>query len=182
MGTTAVAHAQFPFQPAPQPGSQPGQQPFPQPAPPSDPRVSQIKAGLEQQGLRVLKVAFIPGSGQQLPRWYAETAANYAKPDYGPVGQQALMIWAAMYNVVSQDPPQTVLIGDQVWTKYSFLHAVQIGSLKVFVDNYRGATTDAAKTEALQTLFRAANFRVYDNERRQFVDEKDFVNKNFGGG
>jgi hypothetical protein len=179
---STFSYAQFPFQPAPQP-QQPAPQPFyPQPTPPSDPRAAQIKAGLEQQGLRVLQVGFLPAKDNQLPRWYAETAANYPRPAYGPVAQQALLIWAVMYNVVGQDPPQTILIGDQSWSKYSFLFAVQIGTLKQFADAFQRAATDNDRQRALQFLFRAAEFRVYDNERRQFVDEKDFVNKNFVGG
>jgi hypothetical protein len=179
---STLAHAQFPFQPAPQP-QQPAPQPFnPQPAPPSDPRAAQIRSGLEQRGLRVLQVGFLPAKDNALPRWYAETAGNYPRPAYGPVGEQALMTWAVMYNVVGQDPPQTVLIGDQSWSKYSFLFAVQIGTFRQFADAFQRATTDAGRQQALQFLFRSAEFRVYDNERRQFVDEKDFVNKNFVGG
>lgn len=179
----APIYGQFPFQPAPQqPAPAPAPQPFqPQPPPPADPRVAQIRAGLEQQGLRVLQVGFLPARGNELPRWYAETAASYAKPDYGPVAMQALVVWGVMYNVLSQDPPNTVCIADQTWTKYSILFFVQLGSLRAFADGYRAATTETAKAQALQSLFRAAQFRVYDNERRQFVDEKDFVNKNFVG-
>jgi hypothetical protein len=176
------SHAQFPFPQAPQP-QQPAPQPFGfPPQQPTDPRIAQIRAGLEQYGLRVHKVGFLPASGNELPRWYAETAANYPRPDFGPVAQQALTIWAVMFNVVGQDPPQTVLIGDQVWSKYSLLFAVQLGSVRTFADSFRAAGNDQGRQQqALQALFQAARFRVYDNERRQFVDEKDFVNKNFTG-
>jgi hypothetical protein len=180
VGPLTLAQAQFPFQPS-QP-QQPTTPIVPQPPPPSDPRVAQIKAGLEQQGLRVMTVGFMPAKDNQLPRWYAETAANYPRPGYGPVAQQALMIWGVMHGIVKQDPPQTVLIGDQVWTKYSLLFAVQIGTLTQFADAYQKATSNDGRQQAFQVLFRAAQFRVYDNERGQFVDDKDFVNKNFVGG
>jgi hypothetical protein len=174
LGMPAWALAQFPLLPGPSPS--PG---GPQPTPsPTDPRAAQIRAGMEKQGLRVLEI-YSRQTRENETQWWAETAANYAQPSGPMVVGQALKMWVAMYEVLARDAPTTVLSNGQLWTKYSLIFHARLGAFATLVSQYNAAKTDGERQQAFETFFRTVNFRVYDNERRQFVDDKDFINKNF---
>lgn len=153
-----------------------------QPAQPADPRIAQIKAGLEKAGLKVLDVGFQPAQGANPPFWAAITEAKYAQPSSEALLRQGFTIWAVMYDVLNKEDPRAVLVGGQVWTKYALLLAVSIGDTTIFVRAYQAAKSDAERNRAVETFLKAASFSVYDLQKQQFVDQKDFINKNFVGG
>lgn len=167
MSLPARAYAQFPF-PSPKPQATQ--------APAADPRVAQVKAGLEKEGLKVLLVEFKRTSDNE-PQWFAQTAANYAQPNWRAVSDQAFVIWGVLFSAASSDGSQTWLSGSQVWNKYGIFLHTQLGSLTTLVNDLRNAKTDAEKKAAFDKF--QIVFRVFDHERSEFVENKDFINKNF---
>lgn len=176
LGATPSAYAQFPFQPAqPSPG-----QPAPQPSPAGDPRAAQIKAGLEKEGLKVFEVSFqLDKSSNNNPQWYAVTGANYPQPSGDRMLRQAFTVWGVMYDAVSKDDPKTLMSGGQAWSKYILWLHTRLSDLTTLVTQLRTAKTDAEKDRAFQAFLKSAIFRVWDYEKQQYVDQKDFINKNF---
>ncbi|MGQ0571081.1 MAG: hypothetical protein ACT4P5_16390 [Armatimonadota bacterium] len=176
------SRAQFPL-PQPQQPAQPAPQPpapyAPQPA--ADPRVERVKAALQQKGLRVYGVAFHPvGRNNNVPIWFVQTAANYAQPSHGAVLQQAFDIWGIVYSVVAQqDPPQTGMVGVQIWTKYGIGMSVQAGVYAELLSRLQASSTQADKGQAFNNFTQRIQFVVIDLERNQRVDSQDFMNKNF---
>src|SRR3990172_2998415 len=185
----APAHSQFPFQPAPaspQPAPHPAPHPAPQPAPhpapapAGDQRVAQIKANLERGGLRVLGLDFKPAQGNNPPAWFITTAANYAQPSFSAMFTQAFSVWGAAFEVVTRESPETVLFTGQHWSKYLMIFVTQVKHLTTFATSMNAAGNDEGrKKTAFETFLQTLDFRVYDIERQQYVDQKDFVNKNF---
>jgi hypothetical protein len=177
-----VAWAQVPFQPAPapqqpvQPAPQ-GPQLAPQPAPSSP--VERIKSELTRQGQRVLEVGIVPPQGGNPGIWYAGVAASYAQPSQPPVLQQAFNVWAVIFGVAGGEPPQTIMSTNQVWTKYALLVMTQVGPYAELLTRLRSATSNAAKSQVFNDFVARVGFRVFDLERQQFVDQKDFINRNF---
>jgi len=174
-----AAYAQFTF-PSPQQPAQPA------PAQPqtgaTDPRVNlakQAKADLEGRGLKVYEVGFVPGQGDKLPVWYADVAADYSQPNGSRILNMAFAVWAILHRIGAQEPPKTMLMNGQVWTKYVLLLGSPVGAYDQLVTSLRAAGSDADKKKAVDAFMETVRFRVYDVERRQFVDQKDFVNKNF---
>jgi len=177
----APANAQFPFQPAPA-SPQPGPQPAPQPAPApvGDQRAAQIRSAMEQAGLRVLGVEYKPSEGNNPPGWLVLTAANYAQPAWGSIFNQAGMMWGATFRVISRETPETVMFTGQQWSKHLLILVTQLKYFGTFLNDYNAAGNDERKQGlAVEAFLKTVNFRVYDLERQQFVDQKDFVNKNF---
>ena len=178
------AWAQFPG-PAPQQPQQPvQQQPQPaQPQPPQpalDPRVDRVKGGLQQQGYRVLDAGFMPQSASNsTPLWFATVAAQYAQPSAGPILKHAFDTWNVLIGVAGQEPPQTGMVSDQFWTKYSIMMITSVGRYNDLANKFRAASTQQEKEQIFQQFLPTIVFRVWDHERRQLVDQQDFVNKNF---
>jgi hypothetical protein len=121
----APVRAQFPApqpqQPQPQPPGPQPQQPQPPGPPPAattaDPRLAQVKAALERQGMRVLEVITIPQRGASVGGWGVVTQAAYAQPSYQAISKQALDVWWVMYGVFSQEPAGKRLVAAQAWSR-----------------------------------------------------------------
>ncbi|MGH2360966.1 MAG: hypothetical protein ACRDGM_10570 [bacterium] len=170
LAAVASAAPVFPFPPT-QPGSQ-------TPAPAADPRLAQIRQGLESKGLRVLEVELHrlrDGDTQ----WWAETATAYAQPSREKVLEQTFTIWGVMYETVGQDDLQAILAASQVWTKYSIVFRSRMAGLIAFVKAYQAARSDAERDQAFNAFIREVRVLIWDRERNQAVDQKDFINKNF---
>lgn len=180
-----IAHAQMPFQPGPaaqQPAPQgpqfappPGVSPQPTPSAP----IERIKSELTRQGQRVLEVGIVPPQGGNPGIWYAGVAASYAQPGQQPVLQQAFNVWAVIFGAAGGEPPQTIMSNNQVWSKYALLVMTQVGPYAELLARLRGAASDAEKSQAFNAFVARVGFRVFDLERQQFVDQKDFMNRNF---
>ncbi|MGH2349443.1 MAG: hypothetical protein ACRDFT_08270 [bacterium] len=144
-----------------------------------DQRLARIKAGLEREGLRVLEVRYLPADRSGPAYWFGVTAAAYSQPNWPDVAKQALVSWLVMNETTAPDPPQTMLMSAQVWTKYM----IQIGQQNTLVSEFsralKAARNDAEKNAAVNKVLARFLVRIFDLERNQFVDAKDFVNKNF---
>jgi len=165
-----AAYAQFPM---------PSAKPQPQATPaPADPRADQVKAALEKQGFKVFAVSLGLVEGKE-PQWLAQTAARYAQPNWRDVNAQAFAIWGALYEVAAKDPPPTWFSGIQVWAKYGIAIHVRLEHLTALVNDLSAAKTDAEKQTAFDKFVPKTLVKFYDYERREFIDYKDFLNKNF---
>jgi hypothetical protein len=122
------------------------------------------------------------GGGATVDVFFANVAADYAQPTSNRIGQQAVNIWLSMHSALPQEPSASILSGGQVWTKYGLILQTRIGDLTTLLAHLRTADTQSARDQAFTVFNRSVRFRVYDFERRQFVDEKDFVGKNFRDG
>ncbi|MGQ0571085.1 MAG: hypothetical protein ACT4P5_16410 [Armatimonadota bacterium] len=166
---------QPPAQPVP-PG--PPVRPAPAPQPAADPRLAQLRAALERANLRVGDVAVTDATTQR-PHWWGHVGAEYTQPSARAVYDQAHKIWWAMITVLAQEPPGAVMCACQSWNKYVIQVLVEVGHYSAFLKSYQAARTDAERTSAFDQLDTGVSARVFDLERRQFVDVKDFVNKNY---
>ena len=171
------AAAQFPVAPV-----QPQQPVQPQPSVPAqntDPRVAQLKAALDRQGIRTTEVGFTPATASGPGLWYAVTPAAYARPSFNVCIKQAMDVWWVMYNVVGQDPPAKTMIHGQTWNRYEIHVMIKIGTYRDFLATYRAAQSDEQRRNAFEWVYDQATIRVWDLEQRRFADTKDFVTKNF---
>ena len=84
-----------------------------------------------------------------------------------------------MNGVLAQEPANTVLVAAQVWNKYILNFLVSKQDWGVFIQAWTSATNDDQRGQAGRQLIRAMRFTVFDMERQRFIDQKDFVNKNF---
>ncbi len=169
----SASHAQFVF---PTPRPQATQSPAPGPA--TDPRVAQMKDGLEKQGLRVLNVE-LRRTPDNEPQWLVQTAARYAQPGWPSVISQAFAVWGLMYSLAANDPPKTWFSGIQVWNKYGIAVHVRLEDLTTLAGDLRNTKTDTEKQVVLEKFYPRVSVKIWDYERQKFVDFKDFVNKNF---
>lgn len=167
------ASAQFPF-------------PQPQPSPVDDARRSQvqalsaqIKGRLEKAGLTVFGVEWLATSEEHRPYWVTDTPALYVRPSSQAVLHQTLLIWGHTYETVASEDAETAISARQTWTKYSIVTNVRLKWLHEYVAATRQAKSDAERQQALRTLFTRHWESVWDIERRQWADSKDFVNKFF---
>ena len=172
LGAASAAQAQFPL---PQPSPQ---------APAADARASRIKAALEAKQLTVRGTGLIRSTGfyqggSEVDLFYADVAATYAQPTFEKVETLALTIWEAMYSVVAKEAPATILSGAQVWTKYGVVMQTRVSEITTVVNAWNAAKSDEEKKRAYETFLDSIRWRVYDYEKGQFVDQKDFINKNF---
>ncbi len=178
-----VAHAQFPSPSTGAPGQPSQQNPFqPAPQPAGDPRVDQIKKNLEQEGIKVVDARFIPAKDNRPPAWSVVVLASYAQPSGDKVLGLAFFMFGTMFGVAQQDPPATTLFSAQVWTKYQIIFVTTLGDTTTFANAMRAARSDQEKQQVIKGFLDTWKFGVYDTERGQFVDQKDFVNKNFTRG
>ena len=174
-GATALpsaSHAQFAF---PTPRPQATQSTAPGPA--TDPRVAPMKEALEQ-GLRVLNVEFRRTTDND-PQWLAQTAARYAQPGWPSVISQAFAIWGAMYSLAANDLPKTWFSGIQVWDKYGIAVHARLEDLTALAGDLHTARTSTEKQVVLDKFYPKTIVRIWDYERQQYIDAKDFINKNF---
>jgi hypothetical protein len=117
--------------------------------------------------------------GSEVDLFYATVEATYAQPSFDKVEVLALTIWNAMYGVVSKEPPASILSGSQVWTKYGIVLQTRVNDITTAVNAWQAAKSDDERKRAYETFLDSIRFRIYDYERQQFVDQKDFINKNF---
>lgn len=142
-------------------------------------KANRIKAAVEEMGLTVLSVDFLPPDKDGPPYWFAYTQATYARPSWPPVANHALRVWLAVNSVVGADDPKTMIYSGQVWSRY----VIQIGQENAKVSEFARAVQAAksadARNRAANTVLRRFIVRIYDREAGRFTDAKDFVNKNF---
>jgi hypothetical protein len=170
--TTRAAHGQSttPFAPAP--------------APAGDPRLGQIRAAIQVRGIAVLGVEMIPPQGSMPRIWNAITKATYVRADPARLDQQARDIWEVLLTILAQEEPATYLSGTQVWNKYAIIgraHLADFLTLAAATNNIDPRSPGALDriTRAEKAFYAKVQVFVYDLEQRQFVDEKDFLNKHF---
>ena len=79
----------------------------------------------------------------------------------------------------SPDVAATVLVAGERWTKYLLYLGIRAEDAANYLKSLQAAASDEQKQEALQTLLRAIQIKVFDSEQQKFVDQKDFMDKNF---
>jgi hypothetical protein len=130
-------------------------------------RLDQSRVGAA--GDRVHRVRSCPARTTS-PRWYAERRQLLA--ELGP-GAAGLMIWAVVCNVAVRRRPSSSGTGPSrnlpSFTRDRLLRRSPTAT---------GRDPDGSRSRRLCS---APPVQVYDNERRGFVDEKDFVSKNCCG-
>ena len=149
---------------------------------PSDARSAQIKTTLQSKGFQVLEVAFIPARDGKPSFLAAIVEADYAQPSGEVVLRQASGVWDVLFHSLTIDSPDVaamVLMVGERWTKYVMYLGVRVEDAASYLKSVQAAGSDEQKQEALQTFLRAIQFSVFDVERQEFVDQKDFTNKNF---
>ncbi len=145
--------------------------------PGADPRGVQIKTALEKMGYKVHDVGFQAPKGRDPGAWFALTVANYAALTTPNAVEQGLNIWVGISGVIGAE--NAVLVGGQVWNKYVIEMAQTNEKVRQFVSAWQAAKTDADRKKALEIVLKQFRLAVFDLERNQYVDVKDFVNKNF---
>ena len=149
---------------------------------PSDARSAQIKTTLQGKGFQVLEVAFIPARDGKPSFLAAIVEADYAQPSGEVVLRQAFGVWDVLFHSLTIDSPEVaamVLMVGERWTKYVMYLGVRVEDAASYLKSVQAAGSDEQKQEVLQTFLRAIQFSVFDVERQEFVDLKDFTNKNF---
>jgi len=149
---------------------------------PTDTRSAQIKSTLEGKGFRVLEVGFFPTKDGKPPFVAAVVEADYAQPSGDAVLRQAFGVWDVLFHSLTMDSPevtQTVLLVGERWTKYVLYLGVRVEAAANYLKSVQAAGSDEQKQAAFQTFLEAIQFSVFDAERQEFVDQKDFRNKNF---
>lgn len=145
--------------------------------PGADPRGPQVKSALEKLGYKVEDVGFRAAKGNDPALWVALTAAKYAALTASNVLEQGLNIWIGISGVIGAD--NAVLIGGQVWTKYIIEMHQSNEKMRAFSAAWEAAKTDDDRKKALDLVLGRFTIAVFDLEKGQYVDAKDFVNKNF---
>jgi hypothetical protein len=151
---------------------------------PYEPQLSRVKSSIEQAGYRVLGVGRAMNAGffggAEVPVWWVDTAANYARPSNEAASRQAMTSIGAMYDVLSSEGASTIFSAGQTWTKYNIITQARRGDVTTLLNALRNAGSDDEKRAAFAAFHSNVRFRVYDLEKQQWVDQQDFVNKNFG--
>jgi hypothetical protein len=145
----------------------------------SDPRSAEIKKRLERFGLKVTEVSFAPAKGPSPAAWAAGTAAQYDKPSWDKVTDQALTVWNVMFAVLKGEAAATLFIAPQDWKTYRLLVAASQGKIGEFDKGTRTAQTDADRQKVFQGLFAGIVFRVFDLQQQKMIDDKEFVKTHF---
>jgi hypothetical protein len=161
------------------------QAPAPPPASPqapasanTDPRIAQVRAAVERQGQRVSEITVVRNEQGYLV-WIVFTSADYSQPSAQKVIAHASSVWWSTWNVVSGDPPNTVMISAQQWSKYIIGMKITNQAYTAFVSAYRAATTDAQRSAAFDDMLKRSSVEFFDIETKRLVDNKDFIDKNF---
>lgn len=147
--------------------------------PQADQRAVRIKAELEKEGLKVYEVRYQPVNGGSRANWIAWTAANYATPTWPSVLSQALLTWWVMHDIVGTNSSDLDFVAGQVWTKYVIGLGQSGDKVAAFVSAWKAAKTPEERKAASNIAVGRIIFRVFDTEKRRYVDHKDFINKNF---
>jgi len=145
--------------------------------PGADPRGPQVKAALEKLGYKVEDVGFRAQKGSDPTLWIALTAAKYAALTATNVLEQGLNVWIGISGVIGNE--KAVLIGGQVWTKYVIEMHQSNDKVRAFLGAWEAAKTDDDRKKAVDGVLGRFTIAVFDLEKGQYVDAKDFVNKNF---
>jgi len=145
--------------------------------PGADPRGVQIKAALEKAGYKVHDVGFQPAKGNNPASWFVLTEANYAALTTRSALEQGLNIWVEISGVIGAD--NAMLVGGQRWNKYVIEMAQANAKVREFLAAWNAAKTDTERGQALKIVLGRFRLAVFDLEKNQYVDVKDFVNKNF---
>lgn len=145
--------------------------------PGADPRGVQIKAALEKMGYKVYDVGFQAAKGNNPAAWFALTVANYAALTTPNAVEQGSNIWVGISGVIGAD--NAVLVGGQVWNKYVIQMTQTNAKVREFLTAWNAAKSNAEKSNALKIVLGKFRLAVFDLEKNQYVDVKDFVNKNF---
>ncbi|MGQ0571086.1 MAG: hypothetical protein ACT4P5_16415 [Armatimonadota bacterium] len=148
-------------------------------AAPADPRPGQIKALLENQGLKVILVDFAPAKGASPPVWAAGTAATYQDPSWDKVTDQALTVWNSMYVVLRKEDPKNVLVSTQDWRTYRLFVSTSLGTIVAFDAGVRAAKTDAERGKVMQGLYKNVTLRVFDLRQQKLIDTSEFAKSHF---
>jgi hypothetical protein len=180
-GLPAPAWGQVPQPPAqPQPPMQPPAQPLsPAPPTPADPRLAQVRSAVERLGQKVLDVAIVRQTSGNVG-WIVVTPAAYGQPSFEAVFRQAQTVWWGTWGTASAEPPDTtILVNGQVWNRFIINQFVKARDYATFLSSYQAARNDADRARVFDVLWDTTSYSVFDMERRQYVDAKDFSNKNF---
>lgn len=145
--------------------------------PGADPRGVQIKAALEKMGYKVHDIGLQAAKGNNPAVWFALTEANYAALTTPNAVEQGLNIWVGVSGVIGSD--NAVLVGGQRWNKYVIEMAQSNEKVRQFLTAWNAAKSNAEKSKALEIVLGKFRLAVFDLEKNQYVDVKDFVNKNF---
>ena len=145
----------------------------------TDPRAAEIKKPLERFGLKVTEVSFAPATAPSPAVWAAGTAAQYDKPSWDKVSEQALTVWNVMFAVLKGEAATTLFVAPQDWKTYRLLIASSQGKIVDFDKSTRTTQTDADRQKAFQALFGSIVFRVYDLQQQKLIDDKEFVKTHF---
>jgi hypothetical protein len=151
---------------------------------PDDVRLGRIAKAIEREGYRVLGIGRVmnPGffGGPDVPLWWVDTAAAYARPTSETASKQAMTAIGIMYDTLPDEVPAAIFSAGQIWTRYNIITQARRGDIATLLGALRAARSDQEKDAAFRTFYSNVRWRVYDIETRRYVDEKDFVNKNFG--
>jgi hypothetical protein len=79
----------------------------------------------------------------------------------------------------SEPPDTTVLVNGQVWNRFIINQFVKARDYATFLSSYQAARNDAERARAFDVLWDTTKYSVFDIERGQYVDARDFSNKNF---
>ncbi len=181
--TAAQANAS-PVGPAPQPtpvAEPTSTLPIARPTP-SDTRGAQIRTALQDKGLKVLEAGYIPAKDGKPPVLGAIVEADFSEISSEAILRLAFGIWDVLFHNMAMDAPDagaTLLLAGEQWTKYTLYLAINVEEAANYLKSVQAAGSDEQKQKALQTLLQAIRFSVFDSERQEFVDQKDFMNKNF---
>jgi hypothetical protein len=145
----------------------------------ADPRAAEIKRRLERFGLKVTEVSYAPAKAPSAAVWAAGTVAQYDKPSWDKVTDQALTVWNVMFSVLKGEAASTLFVAPQDWTTYRLLIASTQGKIADFDKATRTVQTDADRTKAFQALLGSIVFRVYDLQQKKMIDDKVFVKEHF---
>jgi hypothetical protein len=165
---------------------------FPYPQPKVDRRVALIKEKLRQNGFQVVDAFFEPAKKGAPAMLGATVRADYAQPSYSKVLTQAFNIWDILYLSLGNDiglaeTDRWFFVAGQYWTKYVLYVYLSVHNARIFITKVsdlrrlarRGRSTSKEEAKALEQLLDTVQIRVFDVERRQLVDEKEFQNKHF---
>jgi hypothetical protein len=96
--------------------------------------------------------------------------------------QLAFSVWEVLIQNAAADTPeaaQTLLVAGEAWTRFLLLVGVTVNDLAAFTKSYQAAGSDEQRGQITQAFLQSIRFRVWDTQRQAYVDEKDFVDKNF---
>jgi hypothetical protein len=152
--------------------------------PAEDDAVGKVRTALTGAGLQVRHLQYTPASPNAPATLAAVVDANYTQPSDQAVLTLAAATWRAMlenYPVAPDAAAGTYFGAGQQWTKYVIMFYARVDHLAQLFATLASEQPTEQKNQAVQEFLQAVQVRVYDLERSEFVDVKDFVSKNFTG-